>query len=387
MYSITIEHPRHQDFLKFIRKHATYDIKHFLIHMETDNKSHIYPAPTPSPITSAITPPPVPVSSNSFEVKYKENTFTVSYYEEGDVQKFLELLVYYRRLIVSHADNLEVLQEFVTTALSHLEPLDDNKIKIRSSMGKGYWGFPTTGYSQTISNIYLPSADKNAILSTIDTFIKNEARYIKFGRSYKTSFLLTGVPGSGKSSLVKAIAHKYNRMIFILNFTKNLTDDAMIELFSDITDNSILLLEDIDSYFVDRKAQDINVSFSVLINCLDGVLSKGNGLIAFITANNPNNLDPALIRPGRIDKIVRFDYPKKAEIQAAFYAITEQDPATLTFAKFYDIIKTHRMAMSAIIDYLFRHPTDYLDHVETELIQQTHYLHEITSEKIEKLYN
>jgi len=385
MYSITIEHPRHQDFLKFIRKHATYDINHFLIHMETDNKSHIYPAPTPSPTVSVAAS--VPVAPSSFEVKYKEQTFTVSYYEEGDAKKFIEILVYYRRLIVSHADNLELLQEFVTTALTHLDPLEDNKIKIRSSIGKGYWGFPTTGYSQTIDNIYLPSADKNAILSTIDTFIKNEARYIKFGRSYKTSFLLTGVPGSGKSSFVKAIAHKYNRMIFILNFTKNLTDDAMIELFSEITDNSILLLEDIDSYFVDRKAQDINVSFSVLINCLDGVLSKGNGLIAFITANNPNNLDPALIRPGRIDKIVTFDYPKKTEIMAAFYAITEQDPTTLTFAKFYDIIKTHRMAMSAIIDYLFRHPTDYLDHVETELIQQTHYLHEITSEKIEKLYN
>jgi hypothetical protein len=383
MYSITINHDRHEAFLKFIRKNATYDIKNFLIHIETDNKSYLYPAPALSS-QSPVTPHQAP---QSFEIKYNDDTFTISYYEEGEVVKAMEQLVYYRRLIVSHIDNLELLQNFITKALTHLEALEDNKIKIRSSNGKGYWSFPNTGYSQTIDNIYLPSNDKTTILSTIDNFIKNEARYIKYGRSYKTSFLLTGVPGSGKSSLVKAIAHKYNRSIYILNFTKNLTDDALIELFSEISDNSILLLEDIDSYFVDRKAQDINVSFSVLINCLDGVLSKGNGLIAFITANNPNNLDPALIRPGRIDKIVKFDYPKKTEIQAAFYAITEQDPLTLTFIQFYDTIKTHKISMSGIIDFLFRHPTDYMDYVESELIQQTHYLHEITTEKMEKLYN
>ena len=92
----------------------------------------------------------------------------------------------------------------------------------------------------------------------------------------------------------------------MLNFTKNLTDDTLIGLFGDINNDSILLLEDIDAYFIDRKAQDVNVSFSVLINCLDGVLSKGEGLIIFITANNPDRLDPALLRPGRIDKIIKF---------------------------------------------------------------------------------
>jgi hypothetical protein len=43
--------------------------------------------------------------------------------------------------------------------------------------------------------------------------------------------------------------------------------------------------------------------------------------------------------------------------------------------------------MSGIIDYLFRRPNNYMEYIETELIQQTHYLHEITCEKAEKLYN
>jgi chaperone BCS1 len=287
-------------------------------------------------------------------------------------------------------DDLTVLKDFITEALTYNAPAEDKKIKVYTSCGKGYWENRTTVYSQSLDEIYIPSVDKDQIVNCIDNFITNKSRYIQFGRTYKTSFLLTGVPGSGKSSIAKAVALKYNRRIYVLNFTKTLTDESLIGLFSEINNDSILLLEDIDAYFIDRKAQDVNVSFSVLINCLDGVLSKGDGLIIFITANNPDQLDPALLRPGRVDKIIKFDYPKKKDIEIAYYALTEQDindeQTKNNFNKFYEIIKSMRISMSGIIDYLFRNPVDYMDHIDSELIQQHHYLQEITTEKTDKLY-
>jgi chaperone BCS1 len=372
MYSIELSHIEQIDFLQFVSKNTEFiDIKNYLIYIEdtTEKKSNLLPG------------------YGEYKLKYNEDIFDMIYKQEGKPHG--DTPRYYSRMTIKH-ENLKILKSFLTEALTYNPPAENKKIKVHTSCGKGYWESRTTVYSQTLDEIYIPSIEKDQIIKCIDNFITNKPRYIKFGRTYKTSFLLTGVPGSGKSSIAKAIALKYNRRIYVLNFTKNLTDDTLISLFSDINNDSILLLEDIDAYFIDRKAQDVNVSFSVLINCLDGVLSKGEGLIIFITANNPDRLDPALLRPGRVDKIIKFDYPKKKEIEEAFYAITEQDSndaqSKMNFNKFYEVIKSMRISMSGIIDYLFRNPTEYMEHIDKELIQQNHYLQEMTSEKIDKLY-
>lgn len=372
MYSIELSYVEQIDFLQFVSKNTEYiEITNYLISIEdsTAKKSNLLPG------------------YGEYKIKYKENIFDMSYKQEGKPHG--ELPRYFTRMIIKHED-LTILKDFITEALTYNAPPENKKIKVYTSCGKGYWESRNSVYSQTLNEIYIPSFEKEQIVNCIDKFITNKERYIKFGRIYKTSFLLTGVPGSGKSSIAKAIALKYNRRIYVLNFTKNLTDDTLIDLFNDINNDSILLLEDIDAYFIDRKAQDVNISFSVLINCLDGVLSKGNGLIIFITANNPDRLDPALLRPGRIDKIIKFDYPKKKDIEEAFYAVTEQDPNNVqsqsNFTKFYEVIKSMRISMSGIIDYLFRNPIEYMEHIDTELIQQNHYLQEMTTEKTDKLY-
>ena len=115
----------------------------------------------------------------------------------------------------------------------------------------------------------------------------------------------------------------------------------------------------------------------------DGLYSPGNGSILFMTANNPERLDPALIRPGRVDKIIKFDYPRKKEINDAFNAIIgdSQD----NFNNFYKTINGSNISMAGIVDYLFRHPRDYLDAV-SELNEHTKLLHEITEKNSQHLY-
>ena len=121
-----------------------------------------------------------------------------------------------------------------------------------------------------------------------------------------------------------------------MNFNKNLTDSYMIDLVSEVKEKSIILYEDIDVFFTERHSHDVNVSFSCLINILDGTLSKGSGIINIITTNYPDKLDTALLRPGRIDKIINFDYPKKDEIKEAFVSLIEKED---DFEDFYDHIK------------------------------------------------
>lgn len=346
------------------------DVKNFMISMESDDTSYVYP------------------SFGDFHWRDVDesgniNEFLIYYHEEGKpLISHVQDTTYFKRLRVSHPD-LQIVKAFVTKALSYKKKFDAKKVQIFSSTAKGYFDNYGEVYAQSLASIYIPGELKTRIVKQIDRFIDEKDRYIQFGRAYKTSFLLTGIPGAGKSSFVKAIALKYKRPIYMLNFTKNMTDENFIELMSGLKDDSILLIEDIDAFFTDRKAQDINISFSALLNFMDGVLGKGNGLITFITANNPDRMDPALIRPGRVDSIIRFDYPKKKEIKAAFEDLIGGSESE--FETFYEAIRNVKISMSGLIDYLFRNPDSALENVG-QLLEQTQLFHEIVNDKSDKMY-
>jgi chaperone BCS1 len=169
---------------------------------------------------------------------------------------------------------------------------------------------------------------------------------------------LTGPPGSGKTSIIKAISLKYKRPLYTISFTKQLTDESFIDLATEIKNDSIVLIEDIDAFFVDRQAVDINISFSAFINFLDGALCTGSGIITFITANNPERLDPALIRPGRVDRIVKFEAPKKNEIRCAYKDLTGLE----NFDEFYAKVPRD-ISMAGVIEYLFRYSEDPIGNI------------------------
>ncbi len=129
------------------------------------------------------------------------------------------------------------------------------------------------------------------------------------GIPYRRGYLLYGSPGSGKSSFIMALAGYLDYNICLLNLSeRGMTDDRLTHLLSNAPERSILLLEDIDAAFTGRQsaAEDgyqANVTFSGLLNALDGVAS-GESRIVFMTTNHVEKLDPALIRPGRVDVIV-----------------------------------------------------------------------------------
>ncbi|KAM9874751.1 mitochondrial chaperone [Verticillium dahliae] len=89
-----------------------------------------------------------------------------------------------------------------------------------------------------------------------------------------------------------------------------MTDDKLAFLLTKLPKRSILLLEDADAAFVNRRQRDTDgyngatVTFSGLLNALDG-LAAGEERIAFLTTNHIDRLDPALIRPGRVDMMMR----------------------------------------------------------------------------------
>ena len=74
----------------------------------------------------------------------------------------------------------------------------------------------------------------------------------------------------------------------------------------------VALFEDIDNVFHGRDAASPNVklTFDALLNCIDGI-ERCNGLLVALTTNKPDELDPALVRKNRIDRLVTM--PKLTE--------------------------------------------------------------------------
>lgn len=104
---------------------------------------------------------------------------------------------------------------------------------------------------------------------------------------------------------------------------KQMTDQAFGRTLRSSTNNSLLLLEDMDVAFPSKRVkgkkevetvQKSQLTMSGVFNALDGMLAS-EGKIIFITTNFKENLDEALIRPGRVDKEIRLGYATEYQIE------------------------------------------------------------------------
>jgi len=96
---------------------------------------------------------------------------------------------------------------------------------------------------------------------------------------------------------------------------------------ANVPERALVLIEDVDAAF-NRRVQtsadgyQSSVTFSGFLNALDGVAS-GEERVIFMTTNHPERLDPALVRPGRVDFAVLVGDATPAQ-------------ARKLYAKFYD---------------------------------------------------
>ena len=157
-------------------------------------------------------------------------------------------------------------------------------------------------------------------------FFAKETRdlYLGFGMPYKHIVMLYGVPGSGKTSTISAIASHFDCDIYTVPITKELTDYGLIDAFSYVNDKDdrkrIIVLEDIDCIFdTTRKEGDEHnmITLQSLLNCLDGHTCV-EGTLLFMTANNPEKMDYAMIRSCRIDYKLELGYADEYQTKNIF---------------------------------------------------------------------
>lgn len=185
---------------------------------------------------------------------------------------------------------------------------NSSSIRIYTNTQYGEWFFGSDNSVKSFDNIILPPETKAFIMADLEEFQESRAWYAERSIPYKRSYCLHGPPGNGKTSLAQAIAHKLKRDLFVLNIASIENDSNLTRAMTGLGQNSVLVIEDIDRVFNQRESLEARISFSALLNALDGALYR-EGLFTIITTNHIDSLDPALIRPGRMDEKLLIDNP------------------------------------------------------------------------------
>jgi AAA+ superfamily predicted ATPase len=267
-------------------------------------------------------------------------------------------------------ENAKLLDEFVDDAskyyIEHIMDKKKEENKTSIYIWDEYWETIEKRLSRKLSTLYLDGKEKE-ILGNIKKFLDENTKldYQKMGVPYKLNILLHGLPGTGKSSLIYSLASELEMDVALLYFTKDMTDIDFMRALRRIPENTLLVIEDIDTVFESRKKNDEfknNISFSGLINSLDGIGYIDKQII-ILTTNCKMVLDKALTRPGRIDMDIEFTYATENQIRTMYSVFL---PSHTEFDKFYKKVKGMKLTTAMLQSFLFgnRLTNNILDHMD-----------------------
>ncbi|XP_027909247.1 protein HYPER-SENSITIVITY-RELATED 4-like [Vigna unguiculata] len=190
------------------------------------------------------------------------------------------------------------------------------------------WQGVNLEHPATFATVAMDWELKEMIIRDLDRFVERKGLYKSVGKAWKRGYLLSGPPGTGKSSLIAAMANYLNFDVYDLELAAVNGNSDLRRLLIATGNRSILVVEDIDCslhlqdrlakpkpkssqphHFIPHHFSAPQVTLSGFLNFIDGLWSScGNERIVVFTTNHKEKLDPALLRPGRMDVHIDMTY-------------------------------------------------------------------------------
>ena len=159
------------------------------------------------------------------------------------------------------------------------------------------------------------------LLREIVDFLHNPQAYKEMGASCPKGALLSGPPGTGKTLLAKAVAGEANVPFFSISGSEfvemfvGMGASKVRDLFRQASEKApcIVFIDEIDAIGKKRNGQyggndEREQTLNQLLTEMDG-FDATKGVVILAATNQPDSLDPALLRPGRFDRRIPVDLP------------------------------------------------------------------------------
>ena len=240
--------------------------------------------------------------------------------------------------------SVEPIKRFLNTCREFADKQREAYITVRISK-RSYdetWDTTILRPLRPLETVHFDEKIKEGLVADIYNYLDVNTRkfYNRRGIPYRRGFLLYGPPGTGKTSLSLALAGRFGLELYLLHMPSVRDDSVLEKLFTALPQRCLVLLEDIDAVGIKRRPRkpdndsedDDNeddsddsdsdndrgrssCTLSGLLNVLDGVASQ-EGRIVLMTSNFADKLDKALVRPGRVDKMLYLGHisPRSSEL-------------------------------------------------------------------------
>lgn len=236
--------------------------------------------------------------------------------------------VVFHRVTVSSAHSLDHVSRFLLHIIALDIPVSDlSELETYIWVDHG-WSVSRSFTGRKLDTIYFPG--KQDIVDALDGFLCNDAQqalYRELDIPYKYVCLFHGLPGTGKTSMVRALASRFQYNLCLVKHAQDMDDTSLERMLQRLRKKSFLVFEDVDCLFDQREIRGKNnLSYSGILNMLDGV-GKYDKLVVFFTTNRLHELDAAFKR--RVDLFIEFGAARQVEVvemyRRFFQMATEQD--------------------------------------------------------------
>uniref|UniRef100_A0ACD5TCZ9 Uncharacterized protein n=1 Tax=Avena sativa TaxID=4498 RepID=A0ACD5TCZ9_AVESA len=270
----------------------------------------------------------------------------------------------------------KALKEYLPFIVATAKAIKDGERSLSIYMNEysDEWAPMELQHPSTFDTLAMDQKQKQSIIDDLNRFIKRKDYYRRIGKAWKRGYLLYGPPGTGKSSLIAAIANHLRFDIYDLELTGVDSNSDLRRLLVGMTNRSILVVEDIDCTIelkqreeqeedeehaksnssTEKKKKEDKVTLSGLLNFVDGLWSTtGEERIIIFTTNYKERLDPALLRPGRMDMHINMGYctPEAIRILANNYHAIDSHA---TYPEIEDLIKEVSVTPAEVAEVLMR---------------------------------